>query len=152
LGTWRGTHNTYTQLSSETGITGLALFVAVLAVDWRAMRALRKNARLALHPDGPQIRAAATALWLVLLNTMAYGFFAHFAYSSTIPIISGLIFALSRGASRELAQIGVQRPNVDGAPGPAAEVHQPSSRGGGAFVPVSRVTAIQPAGGSPQGR
>jgi O-antigen ligase len=151
-GNWHGTHNTYTQLSSETGITGLVLFVAVLAIDWRAMRALRRNARLTLHPDGPQIRAAATALWLVLLNTMAYGFFAHFAYSSTIPVISGLILALSRGASRELAQIGVQRPNVDGAAGVAAAVRQRESRSGSALFPVSIATAVQTTGGSPQGR
>ncbi|HEY6346652.1 MAG TPA: O-antigen ligase family protein [Bryobacteraceae bacterium] len=149
-GTWRGTHNTYTQLSSETGITGLVLFVAVLAMDWRAMRALRRDGRLALHPDAPEIRAAATALWLVLLNTMAYGFFAHFAYSSTIPIISGLIFALSRGASGELAQIGVQRPDMVGALGPAAGLRQPESRSGGALVP-NRATALRPAGGSLQG-
>jgi O-antigen ligase len=106
---WHGTHNTYTQLSSETGITGLVLFVAVLVMDWRAMRALRKDARLALHPNAPQIQAAATALWLVLLNTICYGFFDYFAYSSTIPIISGLIFALSCGASRELAHVGIHR-------------------------------------------
>jgi O-antigen ligase len=149
---WHETHNTYTQLSSETGITGLALFVAVLAIDWRAMRALRKDARLALHPNAPQIRAAATALWLVLLNTMAYGFFAHFAYSSTIPIISGLIFALGRGASRELAQIGVQRQALNGAAGTAAGLRQPVSGGGGALVPVNRATAAQTVGGSPQGR
>jgi O-antigen ligase len=151
-GTWRGTHNTYTQVSSETGIPGLFLFVAILAMDWRAMRALRKDARLTLHPDGPQIRAAATALWLVLVNTMVSGFFAHFAYSSTIPIISGLIFALSRGASRELELIGAQRPDVDGAPGSVKGVRQPESRSESALVPVNRATALQPAGGSPQGR
>jgi O-antigen ligase len=152
LGTWRGTHNTYTQVSSETGIPGLVLFVGILAMDWRAMRALRKDARLTLHPDGPQIQAAATALWLVLLNTMVSGFFAHFAYSSTIPIISGLIFALSRGASRELDQIGVQPPNVDGSAGAAAAVRQPTSRSGSALFPVSIATPVQPIGGSPQGR
>lgn len=150
-GTWRGTHNTYTQLSSETGVTGLVLFVAVLVIDWRAMRALRRDARLALHPDAPQIRAAATALWLVLLNTMAYGFFAHFAYSSTIPIISGLIFALNRGASGELAQINFQRQDLNGAAGPSADARQTAARGGGAFVTVNRATAAQPAGRSPQG-
>jgi O-antigen ligase len=145
--TWRGTHNTYTQVSSETGIPGLVLFVAVLVMNWRAMRALRRDARLALHPQGAEIRAAATALWLVLLNTMAYCFFDHFAYSLTIPIISGLTFALSRGASRELAEIGIQRQALNGAAGPLADVRQPVARGGDAFIPVNRATA----GGSPQG-
>jgi O-antigen ligase len=149
-GTWHETHNMYTQVSSETGVTGFVLFVAVLVIDWRAMRALRKDGRLAVHPDGPQIRAAATALWLVLLNTMAYGFFANFGYSSTVPIISGLIFALSSCASRELAQIGV-RQAFHGAAGRAADVRQPAARGGRAFVPVNRTTAVQLAGDSPQG-
>jgi O-antigen ligase len=112
---WHGTHNTYTQISSETGIPGLLLFIAVLVMDWRAVRALRRDGRLPLHPDAPQVRTAATALWLLLLNTMAYCCFAHIGYSSTIPIISGLIFALSLGASRELAHIGVQRQPADGA-------------------------------------
>jgi O-antigen ligase len=149
---WHGTHNAYTQLSSETGITGLVLFVAVLVIDWRAMRALRKDARLALHPNAPQVRAAAEVLWLVLLNSMAYGFFAHVAYSTTIPIISGLIFALSRGASRELGQIGIQRQALNGAAGPAADVRQPAARGEGALARINRATAVQPTGGSPQGR
>jgi hypothetical protein len=120
-------------------------------MDWRAMRALRRDGRLALHPDA-QIRAAATALWLVLLNTMAYGFFAHFGYSSTIPIISGLIFALSRGASRELAHIGVQRPDVEGSAGLTVGVRQQPSRSRSALVPVSRATPVQPTRGSRQGR
>ena len=34
-GSWVGTHNTYTQISSETGIPGLLLFVAVLFVAYR---------------------------------------------------------------------------------------------------------------------
>lgn len=32
---WHGTHNTYTQLSSETGIPGLAIFIGILVVSWR---------------------------------------------------------------------------------------------------------------------
>jgi O-antigen ligase len=149
-GSWHETHDMYTQVSSETGITGFVLFLAVLVIDWRAMQALRKDSRLGLHPDGPQIRAAATALWLVLLNTMAYGFFANFAYSSTVPVISGLIFALSHGASRELAQTGVPRQAFNGAAGHAADVRRPAARGGRALVPVNRAT-VQLAGDSPQG-
>ncbi|HLH44194.1 MAG TPA: O-antigen ligase family protein [Bryobacteraceae bacterium] len=102
---WHGTHNTYTQVSSETGIPGLILFLAILAANWRALSALRRDRRLKLHVDGPEIQTAATALWLILLDTMIYAVFAHFAYSYTIPIISGLVVALSRCASRELEQV-----------------------------------------------
>lgn len=102
---WHETHNTYTQVSSETGIPGLILFLAILVADWRTLGALRRDRRLKLHPNGLEIRVAATALWLTLLNTMIYAFFAHFAYSYMIPVISGLILALSRSASRELEQI-----------------------------------------------
>jgi O-antigen ligase len=102
---WLGTHNTYTQVSSETGILGLILFLAILVTDWRTMRSLRRERRLSRQPDGAEIRDASTALWLILLNTMIYAVFDFFAYSSTIPIFSGLILALSRGASQDLTSI-----------------------------------------------
>jgi O-antigen ligase len=107
---WLGTHNTYTQVSSETGIPGLILFFAILVTDWRMMWSVRRERRLSLQPNAAEIRAAATALWLILLNTMVYAVFDFFAYSSTIPILSGLIFALSRGASRDLDQAAKAQP------------------------------------------
>jgi O-antigen ligase len=56
---WHVTHNTYTELSSETGFPGLALFLAILYLTFRSLKAVRKTPA---HRDDPQIRLFTSAL------------------------------------------------------------------------------------------
>jgi len=88
---WHVTHNTYTQLSSETGFPGLALFLAILFLTFRSIRAIRKTAS---YRDDPQIRLFASALnagvgaYIVgaLFASTAYTLFPYFvvAYVSAL--------------------------------------------------------------------
>jgi len=56
---WHVTHNTYTELSSETGLPGLALFLAILYLTFRSLKKIRKSPA---HRDDPQIRLFTSAL------------------------------------------------------------------------------------------
>lgn len=56
---WHVTHNTYTELSSETGFPGLALFLAILFLTFRNLKRIRKTPA---YRDDPQIRLFTSAL------------------------------------------------------------------------------------------
>src|SRR6185437_3589419 len=56
---WHVTHNTYTELSSETGIPGLALFLTILYFTFRNLKAVGKTQ---VHKNDPQIQLFTSAL------------------------------------------------------------------------------------------
>lgn len=56
---WHVTHNTYTELSSETGLPGLGLFLAILFLTFRSLKGIRKSAA---HKADPQIQLFTSAL------------------------------------------------------------------------------------------
>lgn len=89
-GNWRVTHNTYTQLSSEMGIPGLLIYWAFLFQCWRATTAIirRRGVSGELRVMAKTVRAA-----FVVLVTVAT--FDSLAYNVNIPILAGLITALS---------------------------------------------------------
>jgi len=105
---WHVTHNTYTQLSSETGFPGLALFLAILFLTFRSIRAIRKTPS---YRDDPQIRLFASALnagagaYIVgaLFASTAYTLFPYFvvAYVSALYKICS-----SPGTSHDKQPVG----------------------------------------------
>jgi O-antigen ligase len=77
-GAWRGTHNTFTQVSSEAGIPALLLFVALLVSALRSMKRIGATAPLKSEGLEASLMARAT---LASLISFAFGaFFAHIAY------------------------------------------------------------------------
>lgn len=56
---WHVTHNTYTELSSETGFPGLGLFLAILYLTFRSLKRIRKTP---VYRDDPQIQLFTSAL------------------------------------------------------------------------------------------
>jgi O-antigen ligase len=73
-GAWMGTHNTFTQVSSEAGVPALLLFVALLIT---ALLNMRRVSRAAVTPE-VNLMARAT---LASLLAFAFGaVFAHLAY------------------------------------------------------------------------
>jgi len=89
---WLGTHNTYTQISSECGIPALIFYVAVIVY------CLRANYRLCLrtrnHPAQRELAALGRSL---LAGTCVYAvsaFFFHMAYSAHLPMLAGFTVAL----------------------------------------------------------
>jgi O-antigen ligase len=90
---WLGTHNTYTQISSECGIPALLFYLAVIVL------CLRSNFRLYRRTRGePGLRDLAGLSRYLLAGTFVFAvsaFFFHMAYSPHLPILSGFSVALS---------------------------------------------------------
>jgi O-antigen ligase len=95
---WLGTHNTYTQVSSECGIPALIFYVAVIVL------CLQSNFRLYWRTrDRPDCRELAGLSRCLLAGTLVFAisaFFFHMAYSAYLPSLAGFTVALQLAATR----------------------------------------------------
>jgi O-antigen ligase len=89
-GLWHVTHNTYTELSSEMGITGLLIYVAFLVQCWRVLSSIIRKKYVT-----KDVRVMAKTLQAAFLVMVTVAFFESFGYDVNIPIVAGLITALS---------------------------------------------------------
>lgn len=75
---WLGSHDTFTELSSETGIPGLLLFLALLFTSIRSMwRVSRSELKV---PEAAELDRMARATFVSLVSFMFGAFFAHIGY------------------------------------------------------------------------
>ena len=102
---WHGTHNTYTQISSEAGIPALCLFVAALLFSMRTLTRIYRRARLAPGDEAHDIAAMALALQTSFVVYCVCALFNHMAYELTMPLMAGITVAMSRTASHELNRL-----------------------------------------------
>jgi len=89
---WLGTHNTYTQVSSECGIPALIFYVAVIGACLRSNFRLYRRTR-----DLPAYRELAGLSRCLLAGTLVFAvsaFFFHMAYSPYLPSLAGFTVAL----------------------------------------------------------
>jgi O-antigen ligase len=75
---WRVSHNTYTEISAETGVPALLLFLAVLVL---AFRNLSRTRRTPAFASSPEIRLYAGGLWAALASYVTGAMFASTAYN-----------------------------------------------------------------------
>jgi O-antigen ligase len=96
---WLGTHNTYTQVSSECGIPALIFYAAVIVF------CLRSNFQLYLDTrDRPAHRDLAALSRCLLAGTCVFAvsaFFFHMAYSADLPMLAGFTAALQLVSGRQ---------------------------------------------------
>ncbi len=130
---WRETHNTFTQVSSETGIPGFLIYMGIVASVFvavlRVWRRSRDREHLQLH------HRLAYCLMLMLVIFIVGAMFGSSAYSFFLPTLAGLAAALTRAYDTEAKA----RPSVPGAPpsgtrppyGPGLYT---SARGAGPFL------------------
>lgn len=76
-GTWKVTHNTYTELSAESGIPGLVLFIAVLVISFRNLKRTRSSP---LYDKSQEVRLYTGGLWAGLASYLTGAMFASTAY------------------------------------------------------------------------
>ena len=106
---WLGTHNTYTQISSECGIPALILYLGVVFTCIRASFRAYKRTR-----NDPNAKDAAGLSFCVFCGLLVYSvaiFFFHIGYAPGMPFLSGMAVVLDRLVNvpaHNLAQ--VQRP------------------------------------------
>jgi O-antigen ligase len=74
-GSWHGTHNTFTQFSSEAGIPAMLLYVALL---WSSLRKLNKVRKVTLETDQAWILAGG--MQAALMGLIVGGLFGMAAY------------------------------------------------------------------------
>jgi len=89
---WKGAHNTYLQLASETGIPGFVLFLSLLWVTVKNMRRIRNSPgeKAAVK----ELRQMANATSASIYAFMISGFFAHLAYDFYLYYLIGISVAL----------------------------------------------------------
>ena len=88
---WLGTHNSYTEVSSEAGIPGFIFYLGSIIV------CLRMNYRTYKETISVQGMSNYAGLsFCMLLSTVLYAvstFFFHIAYTSFLPVIAGITAA-----------------------------------------------------------
>jgi O-antigen ligase len=99
---WLGTHNSYTQVSSECGIPAFICYCAVLAFCFRSNWKLYRQSR-----DNPALKDVTTLSFCLLASTLVYAvstFFFHIAYGASLPMLAGFSLALRLAAEPLLAR------------------------------------------------
>jgi O-antigen ligase len=87
-GSWHVTHNTYTQISSETGIPGLLFYMGVIVYCLKGLKSVMRTTA-----DAALKRMVVTCR-IALLTFCAVAFFGSFGYMVNLPLLSGIIVAL----------------------------------------------------------
>jgi O-Antigen ligase len=92
-GLWRVTHNTYTELSSESGIPALVLFLLVVRECFKNLSRIRSTT---LYRTDPNVRMYTSALWVGFASYLAGAAFASTAYQLFPYFMVGYTTALCR--------------------------------------------------------
>jgi len=106
---WIGSHNTFTQISSEAGLPALLLFLALLIT---ALRGMKRVIRLTTDdPQSIELNLMARATLVSLLSFILGAFFAHKGYDYyvyTVPIAVA-VGIKQITAAKEMASMPIDR-------------------------------------------
>jgi O-antigen ligase len=108
---WLVSHNSYTQVSSETGIPGFLMYMALL---YFAVRNTHRVLRAASspRPPPPLLLECARYLNLTILTICAGAFFLSIAYEQMIYVLIGLSIVVERLFLDHLASAPVPVPTA----------------------------------------
>jgi O-antigen ligase len=104
-GTWQGTHNSYTQVSSEEGIPAGIAYVLVIIISFRKTSKLYKQTR-----GDPRLSTIANCALAVNYCVIVYAvsvFFDYIAYTSMLSVFAGFAMAMDLHAAAEIARLTV---------------------------------------------
>jgi hypothetical protein len=93
-GSWLGTHNSYTQVSSEIGIPGLIVYLTILITCLKESRRVYKVT--AGNPQFAEIGDMAICLNYMVLSFMITSLFSSVAFMNFVPILAGLTASFLR--------------------------------------------------------
>jgi O-antigen ligase len=102
---WLGTHNTYTQVSSEAGLPAFFFYTAALFLCLRAN--LRRYRRAARKKGLEDVAGLSFSLFLAALVYAIATFFFHIGYSYYLPLILGISVAVDLASRPVLERHGV---------------------------------------------
>lgn len=102
---WKETHNSYTQISSETGLPGLALYLLIIALTAKSLwRTLRNGNKAKPGSETSEIGLIAGALACSLLSMIITGMFSSSAYLTYFPLLGCLAYGAARLSAASMAQ------------------------------------------------
>jgi O-antigen ligase len=101
-GDWGVTHNSYLQISSETGIPGLAFYALAMMLSWYKAKHVRKRA--GFGPEWAELARIALGLRVGLLGLLVLMFFGSLAYNFYFPCFAGLVVALEFCSNQLMAK------------------------------------------------
>jgi hypothetical protein len=107
-GAWLGTHNSFTQVSSECGIPALLFYCAIVFLSLKKSYSLYRRTKA--RPEWKEISTHALALNYSLIAFLVTGVFVHSAYTALLPVLSGLTVSLMRAAEPLLAAAPAEEP------------------------------------------
>jgi O-antigen ligase len=110
---WSVTHNTYTELSSETGIPGLLFYMAALLWSFRCLASCRAE-RAHRWSETADLARMALCLRVALLAYAVCGIFMNLGYHMYFPVLAGLAIAVS--AAHKQVRAAQEREAVPAAP------------------------------------
>jgi hypothetical protein len=102
-GQWLGTHNSYTQVSSELGIPAFLFFTTAVILALKSPYAVYKKTR-----GDPRLREMgnlALGMHYCMIIYATTVFFDYIAYSVMLPVLGGLAAALVRTADAEIERV-----------------------------------------------
>lgn len=134
-GSWLGTHNTYMQVASETGLPGAFLFISMLLISLRMTHSLYTSTRN--EPELKEISSQAEALFFSLICLATTDMFIHVPYTMLLPVLGGMGISLEYTSRPMIAE--VRRRKAEAAL-PVATVRQVSP----GPVPVARPADLLP--------
>jgi O-antigen ligase len=102
-GTWLGTHNSYTQVSSEVGIPAFLFFVAAVGMALKGPYAVYKKTRG--DPRLEDLGNVALAIHYCMVVYAVTVLFEHIAYTIMLPVFGGMAACLVRTAEVEIQRI-----------------------------------------------
>jgi O-antigen ligase len=105
---WMGTHNTFTQISSETGIPALILFLMLIFTIIRKMREIIRTTEQI--PELQELRLFAYSTLISVYCFCFAGFFAHLAYDYYFYYLAGISVAVYGTFERHMKKAGVASP------------------------------------------
>jgi O-antigen ligase len=107
-GSWQGTHNSYTQVSSEIGIPGLIAYAAAIFLS--LIKTSRLYSKTRGDPRLAQIANCAISLHYCLIVYAVSVFFDYIAYTAMLSVFAGLAAALDATAGWEMDHLTAPAP------------------------------------------
>jgi len=102
---WKETHNSYTQISSESGIPGLGIYLLMIAIAARSLwGTLQAGKRAKPGSETSELGLIASALGCSLLSMLITGMFSSSAYLTYFPLLGCLAFGAARLSAASLKQ------------------------------------------------
>ena len=98
---WHVTHNTYTEVSSEMGVPGLIIYVALLVYAFKVLNSIVRTQYPG--PTWKNLRQLARTLRTAFIIFLPVAFFSAMSYHPETPILAGLATALGFMAQKQRA-------------------------------------------------